>query len=373
MRIARLEVIWLKVPLVTPFQTSFGTAHDKDTFLVRLRRPTAPSAGRSAPRSWTRSTARKWLDGCEQVLRRELVPRASSPSVTSSPRAASRPPRAGDGQLRGKHVIETAVLDAELKEAGWSFGHHLGAVKERVPAGVSVGIMDSIPAARPCRALPGPGLPADQASRSSRAGTSQLCVPSANASGTRSRSRSTPMLPTPPADAGPARLPRPFDLLLIEQPLPTDDIPQPCSPRHLDQHAGLPRRVDRVGARRRDRDRPRRLPGHQHQKWRESAAATWRPAASTTSRSPTAYPCGVAACSDRRRRAPNVALLPPWPSVLPGDTSASGPLLPPGHPQRLRARSGARGRPHRPGHRRRVLPDALAEVSISRSDVGLTG
>ena len=36
MRIARLEVIWLKVPLVTPFRTSFGTAHDKDTFLVRL-------------------------------------------------------------------------------------------------------------------------------------------------------------------------------------------------------------------------------------------------------------------------------------------------------------------------------------------------
>ena len=43
-----------------------------------------------------------------------------------------------------KHVVETALLDAELKQHDVSFAQYLGAVKDRVPAGVSVGIMDSI-------------------------------------------------------------------------------------------------------------------------------------------------------------------------------------------------------------------------------------
>ena len=44
-----------------------------------------------------------------------------------------------------KAALETAVLDAELRAAGMSFAAFLGAVRDRVPAGVSVGIMDSIP------------------------------------------------------------------------------------------------------------------------------------------------------------------------------------------------------------------------------------
>lgn len=43
-----------------------------------------------------------------------------------------------------KAVLETAVLDAQLKETGVALGQYLGAVRDRVPAGVSVGIMDSI-------------------------------------------------------------------------------------------------------------------------------------------------------------------------------------------------------------------------------------
>ena len=45
-----------------------------------------------------------------------------------------------------KAALEMAVLDAELRAEGRSFGRELGAVHDRVPCGVSVGIMDSIPA-----------------------------------------------------------------------------------------------------------------------------------------------------------------------------------------------------------------------------------
>ena len=48
------------------------------------------------------------------------------------------------GHFMAKHVLETAVLDAELRTAGVSFGRYLGAERDRVPAGVSVGIMDTL-------------------------------------------------------------------------------------------------------------------------------------------------------------------------------------------------------------------------------------
>jgi O-succinylbenzoate synthase len=44
-----------------------------------------------------------------------------------------------------KAALETAILDAELREQGRPLARELGAVHERVPCGVSVGIMDSIP------------------------------------------------------------------------------------------------------------------------------------------------------------------------------------------------------------------------------------
>ncbi len=50
------------------------------------------------------------------------------------------------GHRMAKAAVEMAVLDAAARRgAGTSFGRYLGAVHERVPAGVSVGIMDSVP------------------------------------------------------------------------------------------------------------------------------------------------------------------------------------------------------------------------------------
>ena len=43
-----------------------------------------------------------------------------------------------------KAAVEMAVLDAELRTAGRSLAAHLGAVRDRVDCGVSVGIMDSV-------------------------------------------------------------------------------------------------------------------------------------------------------------------------------------------------------------------------------------
>ena len=49
------------------------------------------------------------------------------------------------GHRMAKAALEMGVLDAELRAAGRSVARELGAVRDRVPCGVSVGIMDSIP------------------------------------------------------------------------------------------------------------------------------------------------------------------------------------------------------------------------------------
>jgi o-succinylbenzoate synthase len=50
------------------------------------------------------------------------------------------------GHRMAKAALEMGVLDAELRSAGRSFARELGAVHDRVPCGVSVGIMDGVPA-----------------------------------------------------------------------------------------------------------------------------------------------------------------------------------------------------------------------------------
>jgi O-succinylbenzoate synthase len=50
------------------------------------------------------------------------------------------------GHRMAKAALEMGVLDAELRAAGRSFARELGAVHDRVPCGVSVGIAASVPA-----------------------------------------------------------------------------------------------------------------------------------------------------------------------------------------------------------------------------------
>src|SRR5262249_37572619 len=48
------------------------------------------------------------------------------------------------GHRMAKAALETAVLDAELRAAGRPLARELGAVRDTVPCGVSVGIMSSL-------------------------------------------------------------------------------------------------------------------------------------------------------------------------------------------------------------------------------------
>ncbi len=224
MRIERLELRRVQLPLVAPFRTSFGTSSERDTFLLRL-------VSDSGHEGWAECGAEvdplyssEFLAGAELVIRDHLLPRllALGDRVTATAVAPALEPV--KGHWMAKHVLETAVVDAELKAVGASFGTFLGAVRDRVPAGVSVGIMDDVPRLLESVAgyldqgyrriklkiEPGWDVAPVRAVRETFGDDLALQV-DANAAYTL-------------ADARQLRKLDPFDLLLIEQPLPEDDF-----------------------------------------------------------------------------------------------------------------------------------------------------
>ena len=165
----------------------------------------------------------EYLGAAEEVLRLFLIP----PLLAADRLTAARvgPLLAAiKGHRMAKAALEMAVLDAETREHDQSLADHLGAVVDHVPSGVSVGIMDSIPELVDAvggyldagyvriklKIEPGWDVEPVRVVRE-RFGDDVLLQVDANTAYTLG---DAPLL---------ARL-DPFDLLLIEQPLPEEDI-----------------------------------------------------------------------------------------------------------------------------------------------------
>jgi O-succinylbenzoate synthase len=85
----------------------------------------------------------EFADGAALVLSGHLAPRLVGRDVTAEGVAEALAPVRGHPMA--KAALEMAVLDAELRGEGRSLGERLGATRELVPSGISLGIAGSIP------------------------------------------------------------------------------------------------------------------------------------------------------------------------------------------------------------------------------------
>jgi len=222
MKLTGVELRRIQMPLVAPFRTSFGTETCRDVLLVRVVTDDAEGWGECVAMSDPLYSS-EYVDAAADVLRRFFIPTVAAhrrlDATLVGPALA-----AFKGHRMAKAALETAVLDAELRAAGRPLARELGAVRETVPCGVSVGIMDSIGALLDAVAgyldqgyvriklkiQPGWDVEPVRAVRE-RFGDGVLLQVDANTAYTLADARQL------------ARL-DPFDLLLIEQPLDEEDV-----------------------------------------------------------------------------------------------------------------------------------------------------
>jgi o-succinylbenzoate synthase len=129
------------MPLVTPFRTSQSVQHARRSLLVRVVADNsegwADLSVDQLPVFGHEFIAGTWVSLAELLVPSALAGAMSAAHVTE--RIASIV-----GHPAAKAALETAVLDAELREAGMSLSRYLGGTQETVPVGVSVGITETV-------------------------------------------------------------------------------------------------------------------------------------------------------------------------------------------------------------------------------------
>lgn len=133
-----IELRVLQLPLVSPFTTSFGTETVREVIVVRALTSDGDGWGEIVTQESPLYSS-EYTQGAWDVAMRFLIP-ALLDQHTLAPEDVAAVLEPFVGHRMSKAGLELAILDASLRSAGTSLGAHLGAMRDRVPSGVSVGI-----------------------------------------------------------------------------------------------------------------------------------------------------------------------------------------------------------------------------------------
>lgn len=143
MRIDGITLRELNMPLVRPFETSFGVTKNRRILLVEIQSEGLTGWGECTagehPFFSEESTDTAWT-----VILNELGPMLAA----VSPEHGGKIPklfRAVRGNHMAKAALENAIWDLEAQREGISLSQLLGGVQETIACGVSLGIHASIP------------------------------------------------------------------------------------------------------------------------------------------------------------------------------------------------------------------------------------
>jgi len=141
-KIDRLELRLLKLPLVHFFETSFGRVYDKEFILVRLDANGASAYGECVadvdPYYSAETNETAW-----HIISDFIAPRVLGVSF-DHPRDVFPALKAIRGHNMAKAAVEMAAWDLHARLEGESLYKTLGGARERIASGVSVGIQDSL-------------------------------------------------------------------------------------------------------------------------------------------------------------------------------------------------------------------------------------
>jgi O-succinylbenzoate synthase len=147
MKIDAITLRELHLPLVRPFETSFGVTKERRVLLAEIQSDGLTGWGECTAGERPYYSA-EWTDSAWMAIVQELGPML----MATPPEHGGQCPRIFR-QVRGNHMakatLENAIWDIEAQREGVSLSRLLGGVRDTIPCGVSLGIQPSISALMP--------------------------------------------------------------------------------------------------------------------------------------------------------------------------------------------------------------------------------
>jgi len=141
----QIEAIFLRelnLPLLRPFQTSFGVTKDRRVVLAEIHSEGLVGWGECTAGEHPHFSEES-VDSCWNVIVDELGPMLAA----AAPENGGEVPRILNlvrGNRMAKATLENAIWDLEAQRKGISLSQLLGGVRESIVCGVSIGIQPSI-------------------------------------------------------------------------------------------------------------------------------------------------------------------------------------------------------------------------------------
>ena len=142
MKIDRLELRLLKLPLVHFFETSFGRIYDKHFILVRVDGDGASAYGECVAEQDPYYSA-ETNDTVWHIITEFIAPRVLG-AAFDHPRDVFPALKAIRGHNMAKAAVEMAAWDLYARQRNEPLGRTLGGTRDRIASGVSIGIQDSL-------------------------------------------------------------------------------------------------------------------------------------------------------------------------------------------------------------------------------------
>jgi O-succinylbenzoate synthase len=143
MKIKSIELSEINLPLVHFFETSFGRTYERRIILVRVEDADGSEGWGEITCGESPGYSDEWTDSAWVTAERILAPMVVGKEVESAAGVWDLMKWAR-GHRMAKAGIETACWDLEAKRLGVPLWRHLGGVNREIECGVSIGIQDSI-------------------------------------------------------------------------------------------------------------------------------------------------------------------------------------------------------------------------------------
>lgn len=143
MLIKSIELIEINLPLVHFFETSFGRTYERRIILVRVEDADGAEGWGEVTCGEVPGYSDEWTDSAWVTMEHILAPMVVGKEVENAAGIWDLM-KTARGHRMAKSGIETACWELEAQKLGVPLWKHLGGVNQTIECGVSIGIQDSI-------------------------------------------------------------------------------------------------------------------------------------------------------------------------------------------------------------------------------------